>query len=114
MSKKKNSSLGTAIAAGSALVGAALGAAAVLLSDKKNQDKIKNTVDEVAKDAVVLGKNLKKKAVEFKKEVKSGKAALVKKVPVKTVVAKAPVKKVNPPAGGKKSPAKKAVSTKAN
>jgi len=35
--RKKNKSLGGVIAAGSALAGAALGAAAVILSDKKNK-----------------------------------------------------------------------------
>lgn len=63
--KKKNKSFGEVIAVGSALAGAALGAAAVLLSDKKNQDKIKKTVDDISSEAVKIGKSVKKKVDEF-------------------------------------------------
>ncbi|MDO8269091.1 MAG: hypothetical protein Q7T54_00265 [Candidatus Levybacteria bacterium] len=83
---KKNKSFGEAIAVGSALAGAALGAAAVLLSDKKNQDKIKKTVDDLSDEAVKIGKSVKKKVEEFtnteakpaKKEVKKA-VKIVKK-----------------------------------
>lgn len=64
MNKKKNS-LGDALVVGTALAGAALGAAAVMLSDKKNQEKIKKTVDGISDEAVKLGKNIKKKADEM-------------------------------------------------
>lgn len=63
--QKKKKSFGEAIAVGSAIAGAALGAAAVLLSDKKNQDKIKKTVDELSDEAVKIGKNVKKRVEEF-------------------------------------------------
>ena len=83
--KKKNTSFGGAVAAGTALAGAALGAAAVMFSDKKNQEKIKKTIDELTNEAVVIGKNIKKKADEFTK-TKENKEEIKK---VKSVVKKA-------------------------
>lgn len=68
--KKNTKSFGGAVAAGSALAGAALGAAAVVLSDKKNQQKIKRTIDDISHDAVQLGKDIKKKADTFRKGTK--------------------------------------------
>jgi len=65
MGKKKKQSVGEAVAVGSAIAGAALGAAAVYLSNKKNQDKIKKTIDEVSDEAVKIGKSVKKKVEEF-------------------------------------------------
>jgi len=65
MGKKKKQSVGEAVAVGSAIAGAALGAAAVYLSNKKNQDKIKKTIDEVSDEAVKIGRNVKKKVEEF-------------------------------------------------
>lgn len=76
--KKKNNSLGGVLAAGSALAGAALGAAAVMLSDKKNQEKIKKTIDDISHEAVVIGKNIKKKADEFTKATKKKKGKVVR------------------------------------
>ncbi len=64
MGKKKNT-LGEAVVVGATLAGAALGAAAVMLSDKKNQKKIKKTVDDISSDAVELGKTVKKKVEEY-------------------------------------------------
>lgn len=84
MSKKKKS-LGDAVVVGSALAGAALGAAAVILSDKKNQEKIKKTVDEISNEAIIIGKKIKDKAEEFTKS--SQKKA--KSTPVKAKVKKA-------------------------
>lgn len=85
--KKKNKTLGEALVVGSAIAGAALGAAAVFLSDKKNQDKIKKTVDEVSDEAVKIGKSVKKKVEELtnsKPEIVK-KATTVKKVVKKEV-----------------------------
>lgn len=90
--KKNKKSLGEAVAVGSALAGAALGAAAVLLSDKKNQEKIKKTIDEFSRDASKLGKTVKKKVEEFKKTTKNERKA-VKKIKV--------VKKTAPKSSGK-------------
>jgi hypothetical protein len=88
MSKQKKT-LGDMAAVGSALAGAALGAAAVLLTDKKNQKKLEKTIDEVSKESVKIGKNLKKKAEELagfsKREAKITKK---KTIPVKRVVKK--------------------------
>lgn len=86
---KKNKSFGQAVAAGSALAGAALGAAAVILSDKKNQAKIKKTVDDISHEAVVIGKKIKKKADEFNKKNKKKKNEKVVKPVVKKTVKKA-------------------------
>lgn len=90
MAKKKRS-IGEAVAVGSALAGAALGAAAVILSDKKNQKKIKKTIDGISHDAVVLGKNIKKRAVEFKTTAKKNEKTVSKaaKPAVKKAVKKA-------------------------
>jgi len=90
--KKKNKSIGQAVAVGSALAGAALGAAAVILSDKKNQEKIKKTIDEISHDAVKMGKNIKRKADEFTKNTTKNQKQTVKKV-----VKKAAAKKSTPP-----------------
>lgn len=65
--KKKKQSIGQAIALGSAAAGAVLGAAAVLLSDKKNQEKIKKVVDEISSEAVKFGKSVKNKTQEYTK-----------------------------------------------
>lgn len=65
--RKKNKSFGGAVAVGTAIAGAALGAAAVVLSDKRNQKKIKKTIDEISHDAQEFGRNIKKKADEFTK-----------------------------------------------
>ncbi len=73
--KKKNKTFGEAVAVGSALAGAALGAAAVMLSDKKNQAKIKKTVDGMSKDAMKMGKNIKNEAEKFMKSTKKEKPA---------------------------------------
>ena len=98
--KKKNKSFGQAVAAGSALAGAALGAAAVILSDKKNQAKIKKTVDDISHEAIVIGKRIKKKADEFTKNSKKKKTGKVVRSAssgqVKKVVNKAPAKKSTP------------------
>jgi len=77
--KKKNKSLGEAIAIGSAIAGAALGAAAVLLSDKKNQDKIKKTIDNVSKEASEIRINVKRKIDEITNNKKAEKIKVVKK-----------------------------------
>lgn len=82
MGKKNKKSLGEAVAVGSALAGAALGAAAVLLSDKKNQEKIKKTIEEFSHDAAELGKTVKKKVEELKKTAKKEEKKPVKKVKV--------------------------------
>lgn len=78
---KKKSSIGEALVVGSAIAGAALGAAAVFLSDKKNQEKIKKTVDDVSDEAIKIGKNVKKKVDEItkntKKEVKKEKKRII-------------------------------------
>lgn len=98
--KKKNTSFGEAIAIGAALTGAALGAAAVMLSDKKNQEKIKKTVDDLSDEAVKIGKSVKSKVDEFAKtrSTSSGQAkAPAKKAPVK----KSPAKKAATPPSGK-------------
>ena len=87
--KKRKKSFGQAVAAGSALAGAALGAAAVILSDKKNQEKIKKTVDDISREAVVIGKKIKKKADEFTKKNKKNKTKKAVKSGVKTIVKKA-------------------------
>lgn len=94
--KKKNKSFGEALAVGSALAGAALGAAAVILSDKKNQEKIKKTVDDLSDEAVKIGKSVKSKVDEF-----------AKKTSTKVTAKKAPAKK----ATVKKTSVKKARST---
>jgi len=91
--KKNKKSLGEAVAVGSALAGAALGAAAVLLSDKKNQEKIKKTIDEFSRDASKLGKTVKEKVEEFKKASKKEEKKPVKKIKV--------VKKTAPKSTGK-------------
>jgi len=85
---KKKKTFGEILAVGAALGGAALGAAAVALSNKKNQAKIKKTVDEVSQDAVKFGKSLKQKAESFQKTKIVGKKTVAKKA-----VSKAPVKK---------------------
>jgi len=77
---KNKKSFGEAVAVGSALAGAALGAAAVFLSDKKNQEKIKKTVDDVSEEAVKIGKTVKKKVEEMTKNSK--KATVKKTIPV--------------------------------
>lgn len=84
--KNKNKTLGEAVVVGAAITGAAIGAAAVILSDKKNQKKIQKTVDEISHDAVKLGKNIKKRAEEFKKTVQDKKNA---KLVVKETLKKA-------------------------
>jgi len=87
--KKKNKSFGGVVAAGTALAGAALGAAAVMFSDKKNQEKIKKTVNEVSCDAVKIGKTLKQKAEDFtKKTIKSEKKTAKKIVKKSTPASK--------------------------
>ena len=88
--KKKSRSFGGAVAGGAAIAGAALGAAAVILSDKKNQEKIKKTIDGISREAVVIGKNIKKKAEEFKKNTKKkeNKTGKTVKKAVKKVAAK--------------------------
>lgn len=97
MKKKNNKTLGEAIAVGSALAGAALGAAAVLLSDKKNQEKIKKTIDEFSDDAVALGKTVKKKVEQFKNATQKEEEKVVKKVKVvKKETTKAPNKIYTP------------------
>ena len=108
--KKKNKSFGEAIAVGSALAGAALGAAAVMLSDKKNQAKIKKTVDGMSKDAMEMGKNIKKEAEKFMQSAKKEEKKIEKtvaKATAKPVAKKAAVKKVVKKAPAKKTPAKK-------
>lgn len=86
MGKKKKQSVGEAVAVGSAIAGAALGAAAVYLSNKKNQEKIKKTIDEVSDEAVKIGMTVKKKVEEFagsqgkaKKTTKASKPTTKKK-----------------------------------
>lgn len=86
--KKKKKSFGGIVAAGTALAGAALGVTAAILSSKKNQDKIKKTVDEVSHGAVVIGKNIKEKADKFKKNSQKSEKE------IKKVVAKKPTKVV--------------------
>ena len=105
--KKKNTSFGGAVAAGTALAGAALGAAAVMFSDKKNQEKIKKTIDELTNEAVVIGKNIKKKADEFAKtkENKEETAMPVVKTTAKKV--KSVVKKAAKKIVKKSTPASK-------
>lgn len=92
--KKKNKSFGEAVAVGSALAGAALGAAAVVLSDKKNQQKLKKTIDGLSHDAVQLGRDIKKKADEFRKPAKPTAtvkpASTVKKTIKKTIKKSSP------------------------
>lgn len=88
--KKKNKSFGEAVAVGSALAGAALGAAAVMFSDKKNQEKIKKTIDGISREAVVIGKNIKKKAAEFTKSTQKNEKQMEKTV--KKVIKKEAVK----------------------
>jgi ribulose kinase len=95
--KKKNKSLGEAVAVGSALVGAALGAAAVLLSDKKNQEKLKKTIDEFSEDAATLGKTVKKKVEEFRKTTQKEEKKVVKKVKVVKKTAVKPTGKIYAP-----------------
>ncbi len=92
--KKKNTSFGEAIAIGAALTGAALGAAAVVLSDKKNQAKIKKTVDDLSDEAVKIGKSVKSKVDEFATRSTSTGST-------KTAPKKAPVKKASTPSSGK-------------
>lgn len=82
--KKKTKSFGGAVAAGSALAGAALGAAAVVLSDKKNQAKIKKTIDDVSHEAIVMGKKLKKKAEELKAATQKNKKKTARQAPRKS------------------------------
>lgn len=62
---KRKKTIGEAVVVGATLAGAALGAAAVMLSDKKNQKKIKKTVDDLSNEAVELGKTVKKKVEEY-------------------------------------------------
>ncbi len=80
MGKKKKQTVGEAVAVGSAIAGAALGAAAVYLSNKKNQEKIKKTIDEVSDEAVKIGMTVKKKVEEFagsqSKEKKTPKSSM--------------------------------------
>lgn len=92
--KNKNKSFEKAVAVGSALAGAALGAAAIILSDKKNQEKIKKTIGEISHDAVEIGKNMKKKTDEFTKNTNKSKKKTEKTV--KRVVKKTVVKKSTP------------------
>lgn len=73
---KKKKSFGEVAVGGAAIAGAALGAAAVFLSDKKNQQKIKKTVDTISDEAVKIGKSLKAKAE---------KATTQKKAPAKKI-----------------------------
>lgn len=98
MAKKKNS-FGDIAAVGSALVGAALGAAAVLLTDKKNQEKLKKTVDEVTSESVKIGKSIKKRAEELTKDtIKNTKATKKPAKKIKVVAKKkAAPKKVYTP-----------------
>lgn len=91
MLKKKNKSIGEVVAVGSAIAGAALGAAAVMLSDEKNQKKIKKTIDGISQDAVALGKNIKKRADEFKNSAKKEEKDIKKAV--KKATKKAPATK---------------------
>lgn len=86
--KKKDKSLGDAVVVGSALAGAALGAAAVMLSDKKNQEKIKKTVDGISQEAVALGKNIKKKATDLARKRKKTARKPVRKIKVRKKVTK--------------------------
>lgn len=99
MSKNKKT-IGGVLAAGAALTGAALGAAAVMLSDKKNQAKIKNTIDEISHDAVELGKSIKNKAETLAKnsQKKNKTRATVHKVSAipHTAVKKPSVKRAQP------------------
>ena len=83
MGKKKNQSVGDAVAVGTAIAGAALGAAAIYLSNKKNQEKIKKTIDEVSDEAVKIGRTVKKKVEEF-----AGSKEKVKKTPKSSKTAK--------------------------
>ncbi len=91
---KRKKTIGEAVVVGATLAGAALGAAAVLLSDKKNQKKIKKTVDEISSEAVELGKNVKKKMDEFvnppvaKKNTKKTKPKSAEPTPTKVYTPK--------------------------
>lgn len=93
--KKKKKSFGEAVAVGSAIAGAALGAAAVYLSDKRNQEKLKKTIDEVTDETVKIGKNIKKKAEELRKNAKMEEKIVVKKVSEMKGAAQSPKKAVS-------------------
>lgn len=62
---KNKKTIGEAVVVGATLAGAALGAAAVMLSDKKNQKKIKKTVDDISNEAVKLSKTVKNKVEKY-------------------------------------------------
>lgn len=96
--KKKKNSLGEAVVVGSALAGAALGAAAVMLSDKKNQAKIRKTVDDISDEAVKIGKTLKEKASTVVKAMADKEETVEKKVKKEVVkkVEKEVLKKASP------------------
>lgn len=82
---KKKKTIGEAVVVGATLAGAALGAAAVMLSDKKNQKKIKKTVDDISSEAVELGKTVKKKVEQYINTASDEQKSKVKKAtPKKT------------------------------
>lgn len=68
MNNKRNAGK-AAMIVGSTLAGVVIGSTAVLLSDKKNQEKFKKTLSEVSKKASSLGKTISKKADEYTDDI---------------------------------------------
>lgn len=77
--KMNKTNTGSSLAAGIA-IGAALGAAAVALKDKKNQDKVKHTVDKVKKWADDTSKHFTEKSDEIMKDAQDDLDTLNKEV----------------------------------
>lgn len=110
MARKKNNKFAEVVVAGTAITGAALGAAAVLLSDKKNQQRIKETITQVTNQATSLGKSIKETVDKYRNSAPKklvGKSVMkktAKKIAAKTpAVEKVVVKKTQ----AKKSSSKK-------
>jgi CRISPR/Cas system-associated protein Cas5 (RAMP superfamily) len=91
MARKKNNKIAEVVVAGTAITGAALGAAAVLLSDKKNQQKIKKTIINATDKAVVIGKSIKNKVEKHNSRI--SKKRVTRKAVRKTKPKKASINK---------------------
>lgn len=113
MAQKKVTTFAEVVAAGAAITGAALGAAAVALSDKKNQQKVKKVINNISDQASEFGKSLKKKVDEYTNKNDSKKGVAQQPLPAKKPAVKRPAAKKAPVKTApvaKKAPAKRAPS----
>ncbi|OGG15094.1 hypothetical protein A2773_04350 [Candidatus Gottesmanbacteria bacterium RIFCSPHIGHO2_01_FULL_39_10] len=81
-SKNEGKSVLTPVVAG--VMGAAAGAAAVMLASKNNREKVVNTVSDIREKGMKFGRHLRKNMDQLKKETQDTKRTLRKKLPRKT------------------------------